>query len=131
MLLQKSAEHQTGGGKELNRVSFITQARAQGSSKQRQQHLACLPAFWQYCPLCSMSRILAAMPKPALAGCSLLLQVKARPPTFVVWISGSTSLSVPSQRFLAGQIRRQFGFGGVPLRIVVRHKPPRKQRSRK
>jgi GTP-binding protein len=59
------------------------------------------------------------------------LQVKARPPTFVVWISGSTPLSVPSQRFLAGQIRRQFGFGGVPLRIVVRHKPPRKQRGRK
>ncbi|EFN56363.1 hypothetical protein CHLNCDRAFT_144853 [Chlorella variabilis] len=55
-------------------------------------------------------------------------QVKARPPTFVAWVSGSTALSAPSQRFVAAQIRKEFGFGGVPIRIAVRLKQPRRQK---
>lgn len=56
------------------------------------------------------------------------MQVKARPPTFVAWVSGSTALSAPSQRFVAAQIRKEFGFGGVPIRIAVRLKQPRRQK---
>lgn len=53
-------------------------------------------------------------------------QVKARPPTFVVWVRGSAPLPVPATRFIAAQIRKQFGFGGVPLRIQVRQKQSRR-----
>ncbi|KAL4448459.1 hypothetical protein ABPG75_005678 [Micractinium tetrahymenae] len=74
---QTAAQYQVGGGKELNRIAYIS-------------------------------------------------QVKARPPTFVVWVRGSAPLSVPSTRFVAAQIRKQFGFGGVPLRIQVRQKQPRR-----
>ena len=80
------------------------------------------------------------LPSPALPTASqptlpnrptaALPQVKARPPTFVAWVSGSTPLSVSSQRFLAGLIRRQFGFSGVPIRIQVRSKQPRRQRGK-
>ena len=78
---QKAAEYQSGGGKELNRVTYIS-------------------------------------------------QVKARPPTFVAWASGSAPLSVPTRRFLAAQLRGAFGFDGVPLRITLRHKAPRRERQR-
>ncbi|KAL4438212.1 hypothetical protein ABPG77_010573 [Micractinium sp. CCAP 211/92] len=74
---QTAAQYQVGGGKELNRISYIS-------------------------------------------------QVKARPPTFVVWVRGSAPLSVTATRFIAGQIRKQFGFSGVPLRIQVRQKQPRR-----
>lgn len=57
------------------------------------------------------------------------LQVKARPPTFVAFVSGSTPLSTATNRFLAAQIRKQFGFSGVPLRITVRMKQPRGRRA--
>jgi GTP-binding protein len=54
-------------------------------------------------------------------------QVKARPPTFVVFITGTAPLPDASRRFLANQLRERFGFAGVPLRITVRNKtrPPR------
>ncbi|KAI7838297.1 hypothetical protein COHA_007867 [Chlorella ohadii] len=77
---QIAAEYQVGGGKELNRVTYIS-------------------------------------------------QVKARPPTFVAFVSGSTPLSTATTRFLAGQIRKQFGFSGVPLRITVRMKQARGRRA--
>lgn len=57
------------------------------------------------------------------------MQVKARPPTFVVWVSGSTPLSATSQRFMAAQIRREFGFAGVPLRVSIRYKLARRLRT--
>lgn len=60
---------------------------------------------------------------------SSTLQVKARPPTFVAFVSGSTPLSTATTRFLAAQIRKQFGFSGVPLRITVRMKQPRGRRA--
>lgn len=59
-----------------------------------------------------------------------LLQVKARPPTFVAFVSGSTPLGAAGTRFLAAQIRKEFGFGGVPLRVTVRAKQPRGERGR-
>lgn len=61
-----------------------------------------------------------------------LSQIKARPPTFVVFVSGVAPFPEASQRFLANQLRQQFGFAGVPLRITVRHKqrPKRKKAKR-
>lgn len=51
-----------------------------------------------------------------------LSQVKARPPTFVAWVGGSTPLPTAAQRFLANLIRRDWGFGAVPLRLIVRYR---------
>lgn len=81
-LPQKAAEYTAGGGKELNKITYIS-------------------------------------------------QVKARPPTFVAWASGSTPLSTASRRFVASLIRRQWGFEGVPLRVSLRHKTPRRERGRR
>jgi len=47
----------------------------------------------------------------------------------VAFVSGSTPLSTASTRFLAAQIRKQFGFSGVPLRITVRMKQARGRRA--
>jgi GTP-binding protein len=60
-----------------------------------------------------------------------LPQIKARPPTFVAFTRGSEPLPAAAQRFLAAQIRRQFGFQGIPLRITLRHKQPQRQRQRR
>jgi GTP-binding protein len=62
-----------------------------------------------------------------------LSQVKARPPTFVAFVSGVKELPEACRRLLANQLRQQFGFEGVPLRVTVRHKqrPPRSRARRK
>ena len=49
-------------------------------------------------------------------------QVKARPPTFVVFISGATDFNDASERFLANLIRKGFSLDGVPLRVTVRRR---------
>ena len=67
---------------------------------------------------------------PPTLCCPTCCQVKARPPTFVAFVSGSVPLGEASRRFLAAQIRRQFGFSGVPLRITVRAKQARGARAR-
>lgn len=57
-------------------------------------------------------------------------QVKSRPPTFVVFVSGSSSFSDASQRFLSNLIRKEFGLEGVPLRITMRYKEKHSKRKR-
>ncbi len=47
--------------------------------------------------------------------------MKARPPTFVAFVSGGKELSEASKRFVLNLLRRQFGFGGVPMRLTVRY----------
>lgn len=59
-----------------------------------------------------------------------LSQVKARPPTFVVFVSGSAALPDATKRFLMNQIREEFGFGGVPVRVTVRRKEKRETKKR-
>ncbi|KAL3694628.1 hypothetical protein R1sor_008279 [Riccia sorocarpa] len=49
-----------------------------------------------------------------------MTQVKARPPTFVVFVSGSGELEETDLRFLASAMREDFGLDGVPLRILQR-----------
>ncbi len=55
------------------------------------------------------------------------MQVKARPPSFVAFASGSKELSEASRRFLLNLVRRQFGFAGVPLRLTLRYSKRKKQ----
>lgn len=55
-----------------------------------------------------------------------LVQVKARPPSFVAFVSGAKELSEASKRFLLNLVRKEFGFGGVPMRLTVRYNKRRK-----
>eukprot|EP01018_Ginkgo_biloba_P024152 Gb_22088 [translate_table: standard] len=47
-------------------------------------------------------------------------QVKARPPTFVAFIAGSSELSETDMRFLTRALKEDFNLGGIPLRILQR-----------
>ena len=49
-----------------------------------------------------------------------LTQVKARPPTFALWVSQPDALADSYIRYLANGLRDSFGLDGVPLRILTR-----------
>ncbi|KAJ4958519.1 hypothetical protein NE237_025630 [Protea cynaroides] len=55
-------------------------------------------------------------------------QVKARPPTFVAFVSGKTPLTDTDTRFLTKSLKEDFDMGGIPIRIMQRA-IPRKVRS--
>jgi predicted GTPase len=50
-------------------------------------------------------------------------QVKARPPTFVAFMSGKTQLSDTDIRFLTKSLKEDFNIGGIPIRILQRSIP--------
>lgn len=47
-------------------------------------------------------------------------QVKARPPTFVAFLSGKAHLSDTDIRFLTKSLKEDFDLGGIPIRIMQR-----------
>ena len=47
-------------------------------------------------------------------------QVGERPPTFVLFVSDTEAVDHAYRRYLANQLRQEYGFAGVPLRISVR-----------
>ncbi|AED94496.1 unnamed protein product [Arabidopsis thaliana] len=47
-------------------------------------------------------------------------QVKARPPTFVAFVSGKTQLLESDIRFLTRSLKEDFDLGGTPIRIIQR-----------
>jgi len=49
-------------------------------------------------------------------------QVGVRPPTFVVFVSDPEAVDHAYRRYLANQLRREYGFAGVPVRINVRRR---------
>lgn len=49
-----------------------------------------------------------------------MTQVKARPPTFVVFVSGAGKLDDTELRFLASALREDFNLGGIPIRVLQR-----------
>lgn len=49
-----------------------------------------------------------------------MTQVKARPPTFVVFVSGQGKLDDTELRFLASALREDFGLVGIPIRVFQR-----------
>ncbi|KAL6964518.1 hypothetical protein U1Q18_035569 [Sarracenia purpurea var. burkii] len=58
---------------------------------------------------------LAAQPKV-----KYFTQVKARPPTFVAFMSGKTRLLDTDIRFLTKSLKEDFDLGGIPVRILQR-----------
>jgi GTP-binding protein len=51
-----------------------------------------------------------------------ITQVKTAPPMFVIFSNSSRKVHFSYERYLIGQIRRRFGFQGVPIRLVFRKK---------
>lgn len=47
-------------------------------------------------------------------------QVKARPPTFIAFLSGKKMLSDTELRFLMKSLKEDFDLGGIPIRITQR-----------
>lgn len=50
-----------------------------------------------------------------------MTQVKARPPTFVVFVTGAGDIEETDLRFVASALREDFNLGGVPIRVIPRH----------
>ncbi len=47
-------------------------------------------------------------------------QVGVRPPTFVIFVSDPRAIDNTYRRYLVNQLRREYGFIGTPIRILVR-----------
>lgn len=56
-------------------------------------------------------------------------QVKARPPTFVAFVSGKVQLSDTELRFLTKSLKEDFDLGGIPVRIMQRNVPRHSKRK--
>ena len=49
-----------------------------------------------------------------------ITQVKARPPTFAIFVSKPNALPDAYQRYLVNQLRETFKLVGVPIRLLLR-----------
>ena len=71
-------------------------------------------------------QVLAIRPPPTMGGAAprlyYITQAETSPPTFVVLASSPDSVHFSYQRFVANQLRKAFGFEGVPIRIVYRER---------
>ena len=77
--------------------------------------------------------VIEEMPPPLHNGRSIkinyLTQARARPPTFVLWANTPEGLAPSYKRFLANRLRERYGFRGTPIRIAVKAKKDRHDRS--
>ncbi len=79
-------------------------------------------------PTAKLNRFLAQVserhPPPAPGGKPIqiryMTQVKARPPSFALFVNKPESLPDTYMRYLANGLRREFGLAGVPLRLMAR-----------
>jgi GTPase len=65
-----------------------------------------------------------------------MTQAESSPPTFVAMCSHAANIKVSYQRFVTNQIRKSFGFEGVPIQVHYRERskkvlPPKPSRPRK
>jgi GTP-binding protein len=70
--------------------------------------------------------VLETRPPPTMGGRAprlyYITQAETSPPLFVVIASSPDSVHFSYQRFVANQLRKHFGFEGVPVRVVYREK---------
>ncbi len=71
-----------------------------------------------------LENMVESHPPPMVSGRRVRIryvtQVKARPPTFAIWVSRQDALPESYIRYLANGLRDRFELDGVPLRIVTR-----------
>ena len=68
--------------------------------------------------------VLTDHPPPMAAGRRIkiryMTQIKARPPTFALFVSRPKALPDAYQRYLVNQLRDAFNLDGVPIRLLLR-----------
>lgn len=71
-------------------------------------------------------QVLQTRPPPTMGGSAprlyYITQAETAPPVFVILASSPDNVHFSYQRFVANQLRKAFGFGGVPIRIVYRER---------
>lgn len=86
-------------------------------------------AFWnKRVPTGKLNRWLRAMesqnPAPLVLGrqnrLRYMTQIKARPPTFAMWVSKPDDYSDTHKRFLINALRRDFGITASPVRFILK-----------
>ena len=116
----------TAQGRQVLRLRYVTQVRGTLTPVQDAPyacgavggHAGATDKHYGHCmPKKGCSRHRAC---PHDAGC--WGQVSNRPPTFAAFIAGAEDMGDSTTRFLLNALRKKFGFPGVPLRLVVRHK---------
>jgi GTP-binding protein len=69
-------------------------------------------------------QVLATRPPPTMGGKAprlfYITQAETAPPTFIIIASAPQAVHFSYQRFVANQLRKRFGFEGVPLRIFYK-----------
>ena len=55
-----------------------------------------------------------------------MTQVAVRPPTFVIFVNDRELMHFSYTRYLENRIREAFGFGGTPLKFIVRERGEKK-----
>lgn len=71
-----------------------------------------------------LARVESQNPAPLVGGRSnrlkYITQVKARPPTFALWVSQPQELPQAYRRYIINSLRRDFDIQSVPIRLMVR-----------
>jgi GTP-binding protein len=84
--------------------------------------------------------VIERQPPPTDGGRSprifFITQAESSPPTFVAMCSGAANIKASYQRFVTNQIRRTFGFEGVPIQVHYRERakrvlPPKRKKREK
>lgn len=80
-----------------------------------------------------LKRATAHLSPPVHSGRQLKIkyvtQTGARPPTFTFFVNDPKLVHFSYERYLANQLRREFGFSGVPIRLRFREKSESKPKS--
>lgn len=49
-------------------------------------------------------------------------QVSTKPPTFIIFVNNKQLFHFSYERYMINQFRKEFGFEGTPVRIIIREK---------
>jgi GTP-binding protein len=79
-------------------------------------------------------QVLQTRPPPTMGGRAprlfYITQAETAPPVFVVIASSPESVHFSYQRFVVNQLRKHFGFEGVPIRVVYRERRRGKKKKK-
>ncbi len=111
-------------------VPFVTLSAVRGANVQRVLDvvLETYDIWNKRVKTSTMNRWIAGMesqnPPPLVGGRTnrlrYITQIKARPPTFAVWVSYPNDLPDSYKRYLINGLRRDFDMPGVPIRLLMR-----------
>ena len=80
-------------------------------------------------------QVLDMRPPPTMGGKAPRLyyvtQAETSPPAFIIITNAPTGIHFSYKRFVANQLRKQFGFEGVPIRVHYKEKRKRERRGDK